>query len=98
MQGAAALALALLSLEHEACEVLLKGGATASLAELLRSADHDAVRPPPGWGGPPPGWGGAGWGGVGWGGIWEVGGRVEGARETGDGRLETGNRVGCGLI
>ena len=44
MQGAAALALALLSLEREACEVLLQGSAISSLAELLRSGDHDAVR------------------------------------------------------
>jgi hypothetical protein len=44
VQGAAALALALLSLEREACETLLQGTAIASLAELLRSGDHDAVR------------------------------------------------------
>ena len=44
VQGAAALALALLALDAEACELMLKGGAIGSLAELLRSADHDAVR------------------------------------------------------
>ena len=44
VQGAAALALAVLSQEREAREQMLKGGAIGSLAELLRSADHDAVR------------------------------------------------------
>ena len=44
VQGAAALALALLSQERGACEQMLSGGAVGALAALVRSSDHDAVR------------------------------------------------------